>query len=132
MKNPGRPIREVTWDEYDKLVRQLATKIDNKLGSADYRYFIGIPRGGLPIAVHLSHLLKTCAGSYPPHIDTPLEQTIIVDDICDSGKTMKSVKWALHNKPYTASLFRRKGSEFIPDYYVELISDEWIVFPWEI
>jgi uncharacterized protein len=65
------------------------------------------------------------------------KSTLIVDDISDKGKTLHFVTSKIYNtKPgaanivRTASLFIKKETTFIPDWYA-MVSDKWIVFPWE-
>jgi len=60
---------------------------------------------------------------------------LIVDDIADTGETLLYILELLKRdiSPITikvATLFYKKKSKLIPDYYVEETSD-WIVFPWE-
>jgi hypoxanthine phosphoribosyltransferase len=56
------------------------------------------------------------------------EDILLVDDICDSGVTMKDYA----PRFITATLCLRYISETIPEYYGEKIEDDrWLVFPWE-
>lgn len=72
------------------------------------------------------------------------EDAVIVDDLPETGKTLKTTKaWLEHEHGYkykrirTATLFFKEGSLFKPDYYVEHIKPDaegnlpWIVLPWE-
>jgi hypoxanthine phosphoribosyltransferase len=53
------------------------------------------------------------------------DNTLIVDDIVDSGNRM--IRHSL-----TAVLFYNPKAIFKPKFYaLEKIDDEWIVFPWE-
>lgn len=58
---------------------------------------------------------------------------LIVDDICDSGKTLEYVYnlFDRYNKQ-SATVFTRKLDNpiFIPTYPGEMVTDEWVVFPW--
>ncbi len=60
---------------------------------------------------------------------------LIVDDVADSGKSLKVILDALVDKRAksikTATLFYKTRSIVIPDYYVKK-TDAWVVFPWEI
>ena len=82
----------------------------------------GIPRGGLIPAVMLSH--KTGL----PLVDTIGANTLIVDDMTDSGVTMDKMPGL-----YTAVLFHKPHtSVFTPNVYSKLHEgNEWLVFPWE-
>lgn len=64
------------------------------------------------------------------------EPVLIVDDISDNGHTLKHVVGNIRNMfncpVYTACVFIKHGTSFVPDYYYKSVSrDEWVVFPWE-
>mgnify|MGYP003657565196 FL=1 len=112
----------LTWDEVDELVDRIATRITNEFSNITHIY--GIPRGGLIPAVMLSHKLGI------PLTDNGYETltTLIVDDISDSGETLK--EWeglntaVLLHKPHTScSIPTIKGKIHR--------GDEWIIYPWE-
>jgi hypoxanthine phosphoribosyltransferase len=92
------------------------------------KYICGIPRGGYPIAVHLAHHLNKKFIEYY-HLDRKQEEeTILVDDIADTGATFKlHASW---ETLATATLFYKQRSSYEPMFYVE-VTDQWIVFPWE-
>ena len=62
---------------------------------------------------------------------------LVIDDIADTGETFKFLldhfnKNKQITKIITCSLFVRRSSGFIPDYYhTDIIGNEWVVFPWE-
>jgi len=61
---------------------------------------------------------------------------LLVDDLADTGETFKYAvdKFRQNNVEYvkTASVFKKTGSKFVPDFYAEEVpSDVWIVQPWE-
>ena len=70
------------------------------------------------------------------HSNVKGKKVLIVDDIWDSGKTMRAVLEHLKGIDIkTATLFYKPDSEGEPDYFAsEVIEDdetEWIKFPWE-
>ena len=115
----------LTWSDIEMLVHDLCAQI--VMPGIQIEHIYGLPRGGLIPAVMVSHKLGI------PMVKTiKSSNTLIVDDICDSGKTF--VKWSkkhptaeyacLHYKPHT--------SNFIPTFSSNrLQSDNWIVYPWE-
>lgn len=114
----------VSWDEVDTLTNVLATWVKEE--QPQIESVMGLPRGGLIPAVILSHKLNI------PLVFEPTKKTLIVDDICDSGKTFMDIIQknpfnlfaSLHYKPHT--------SKIIPDAYGnEFYSDAWLVYPWE-
>ena len=110
--------RYISWEEVDNLINILHNKIFKS--SINLIQIYGIPRGGLIPAVMLSHKM-----------DIPITNNyfnnLVVDDICDSGKTLKpftSPTAVLHYKPHTSIIE--------PTFYAcKFESDDWIVYPWE-
>lgn len=121
-----------TWAQFDIDLNTLASEI---IKDENLKYITGIPRGGLPIAVALSHLTGLQYLNYTesqllsPGFDKDYSAHLIVDDISDKGTTLKP--YADLGYPI-ATLFCRKGSIVLPDDTVHFISDSrWILFPWE-
>ena len=110
-------------------------------------HIVGIYRGSLPIAVHLSNLLK-CPMSIIKFqaIDgddkepvflldniTDDSDLIVVDDIYDSGTTMRIIK-PLLNKKQSNSIKYMTLFGYLNQDDVEYIHEnmgKWVVFPWE-
>ena len=121
----------MSWKWVDEQIEELAERLKDK----KLRYISGIPRGGLIPAIMLSHKLGVTyipfdeAKKYGRHdIRFKNEDILLVDDICDSGVTMKDYA----PRFITATLCLRYISETIPEYYGEKIEDDrWLVFPWE-
>ena len=109
----------LTWNEYDEDIRKLADMIYNYDRVYDYVY--GIPRGGQIIAVHISHLIGI---PYSPFI---YQNTLIVDDVSDTGKTLKE---HLYQGLDTATLYRKDGTLHEPTFCIRTIN-KYINFPWE-
>lgn len=58
---------------------------------------------------------------------------LVVDDVADSGETLKLVLNSLKGKKLnvkTATLHKKPWSKYSPNYYVHEVK-EWIVYPWE-
>ena len=77
-----------TWEEFDKSVELISYKSKEWDLSGIY----GIPRGGLCLAVALSHKLNL------ELLKEPKNNILIVDDIYDSGKTLQRYKDYLGSK----------------------------------
>tara|TARA_Y100001980_G_C14418450_1_gene210105 strand:- start:319 stop:777 length:459 start_codon:yes stop_codon:yes gene_type:complete len=127
----------VDWEEINDLVFRLFHKIitnSSLFNDLEIENIYGLPRGGLIPAVMLSHQLgiPMAKGDIGPN-------TLIVDDICDSGETLDkfvekhqtlysfpfNLKTAvLHYKPHTSC--------FEPTFNAKKWDkDDWIVYPWE-
>ena len=115
-------IKRVSWNEVGTYLNCIAQRIDPH----DFTGVYGIPRGGSVLAAWLSHKL------YLPLLSEPKEDCIIIDDICDSGKTLKEFVESDINYYITVMLHRiENGFNIAPDYYFKPKTDNWAVFPWE-
>lgn len=119
--------RFITWRDIDDAVERLATNIT--ASNIEIVAVGGLPRGGLIPAVMLSHKL-TIPFVSQANITSIIGNILIVDDICDSGKTLKRFKF--EDNVYTAALYYKSTAEYEPHYWWRLASqNEWLVFPWE-
>ncbi len=121
----------LSWNDIEVLVDNLAEQI-NKMDKKPF-YIYGVPRGGAIPAVWLSH--KTGIDYYQLNSAqiskmADLSHILIVDDICDSGETIKKLKENF-NKCQTATLYYKETAIDKPDIYGETVGEEWLVFPWE-
>jgi hypoxanthine phosphoribosyltransferase len=115
----------LSWDDVNEAVESLAHQIKNS--NEHIEAITGLPRGGLIPAVLLSHKLglpyvnlsNDCEGH---------ENVLVVDDICDSGETLKEY----HQFFTTATIHYKQLAIVKPDFYYSLAPEnEWIVYPWE-
>ena len=111
-------INHFTWKEFDKSVEYIA----NKCKFLDFSGIYGVPRGGLCLAVALSHKLKINL------ISEPIKNSLIVDDVYETGITLKTFKNIEGAKFFV--LFSKKKPTWWSSVYISEKSD-WIVFPWE-
>ena len=131
----------VTWDEIDQLV----FKLYKQLKDQDIDKVVGISRGGLIPGVMLSHWLgagfeplewQTRDGEFKDtrkanDFNKNLKGTIFVDDICDSGLTIKQIKELV---PHSRWAVLHQKADIDLDFVGERLhnSDKrWIVYPWE-
>ena len=110
----------LSWDDVEKSVNDLCNKIRFDQPNIDSVH--GIARGGLIPAVILSHKLDL------PYVNVVGPNTLVVDDICDSGYTLDTgpgvYTAVLHYKPHTSC--------FQPSMWAEIHEgDEWLIYPWE-
>jgi hypoxanthine phosphoribosyltransferase len=141
-----------TWNQIYNLLLKTATRILND--NFKPNLVVGVSRGGLIPARILSDLLSiqdlavVSVKSYEyfqeahfpsliQNVSTAVEnkRALVVDEVVDSGKSLKLVKAHLMNKGanavQTATLYFKPHSAFIPDFY-EKKTRNWVVFPWEI
>jgi hypoxanthine phosphoribosyltransferase len=111
-------MRILTWDEFDEAVYRIANMYEGRAFNGVY----GFPRGGLCLAVALSH-----------HLELPLlselePDCLVVDDIYETGRTLTEAR-------------KMQGCEFVvwiskiaPTWWRAVQVEhgpEWVVFPWE-
>ena len=111
-------ISYFTWSDFDKSVEHIAKKCSLKEFSGIY----GVPRGGLCLAVALSHKLKIDL------ISEPTKNSLIVDDVYETGITLttfKNIEGAM-----LFVLFSKVKPTWWNTVYITKKS-QWIVFPWE-
>lgn len=121
-----------------------------------YDYVIGVLRGGAVPATILSHLFNCKLHvigikTYDDTVQTDraefyaidpafyancfYKRLLIVDDICDSGNSLKLLQEFFHEKTHkpvdTATIYWKPTSHVKPHYYVHE-AHEWISFPWEV
>ena len=107
-----------TWSEFDKSVEHIA----NECKFLKFSGIYGVPRGGLCLAVALSHKLKINL------ISEPIKNSLIVDDIYETGITLSTYK------DIEGAMFFVLFSKTKPTWWntVHISKEkEWIVFPWE-
>jgi hypoxanthine phosphoribosyltransferase len=107
-----------TWIEFDRSVDYIASQCKNLKLSGIY----GVPRGGLCLAVALSHKLNLKL------IEKPLKNSLIVDDVYETGITLSNFK-NIEGVNFFVLVSKKK-----PIWWnsVDLsFKEEWIVFPWE-
>ena len=111
-------INYFTWTEFDKSVEHIASKCNFLEFSGIY----GVPRGGLCLAVALSHKLKINL------ISKPIKNSLIVDDVYETGITLNNFKDIEGAKFFV--LFSKIKPTWWNSVFISK-KNEWIVFPWE-
>ena len=107
-----------TWSDFDRGVDLIA----NKCKSLKFSGVYGIPRGGLCLAVALSHKLNI------ELISEPIKNSIIVDDIYETGKTLNPLK-NIEGVMFFVLISKKKPTWWNTVYLAD--KKDWIVFPWE-
>jgi hypoxanthine phosphoribosyltransferase len=110
----------LSWDDINDLTDDLCSKIPTH--TPHINSVTGLARGGLIPAVMISHKLGL------PYVHSINANTLVIDDICDSGVTLRDgigVNTAvLYYKPHTSC--------FTPNVWAYTHKgDEWVIFPWE-
>lgn len=150
---------KISWEAYFQLIQQLAQVIR----SSDFHpdMVIGIANGGMMPALTISYLLGVPVGyiaarSYRAKKGSPRRNLrgrvvlgrslcttakvgrhlLLVDDITDSGETMKySMAWLRKHYPQirgisTAALWHKTCSRYEPDFVAQLVKPHRGKWPW--
>ena len=139
-----------SWEHFHTLVGEIKKKISPKPN-----VIVSIGKGGSIPGVILAEMfecnnLNLGLKSYKGQVRDKIHEyqdlrcyealqdanVLIVDDIADSGETLKyavnKLKGNGCEQVKTASVFYKPCSNFKPDYFAEEVSENtWIVQPWE-
>jgi hypoxanthine phosphoribosyltransferase len=140
----------ISWSEYHLLIRKLAVSILSQ--SPPFEHIVAISRGGLTLGHLLSDFLRIPVSSITiqsysdlqkqgevvltSKLHTPIrgKRVLLVDDVSDSGKTLKrAVSYLKKLGPSeitTAAVFYKPHSIFRPDIFAHR-TIKWIIFPYE-
>ncbi len=146
-------MKKLSWEEIEKNIDKLSDKI--KASGFKPDYIIGIANGGLiPLyflakKLGINDVLIVSASSYDkdkrkdlkikyiPETNLTGKKILLIDDIADTGLSLKGVVDAVINKYNVSELktatleVNKKRCKFYPDFYVAVEEGEWVVFPWE-
>jgi hypoxanthine phosphoribosyltransferase len=116
-------LLEITWPEFDRAVLTMAELVQ-RARPKSYALF-GVPRGGLPLAVALSHRVGL------PVTRILRRGIMVVDDIVDSGATVERLR-AQRPGCHVVTWFIREGMKLDGVASVAVApAGAWLVFPWE-
>jgi hypoxanthine phosphoribosyltransferase len=141
-----------SWNQIYGLLLNLAGTVRKSGFEADV--IVGVSRGGWIPARIMSDLLgninlanltaefyvgvaetrKEPSITQPVSVSVDAKKVLVVDDLADTGKSLKLVNAHLKNQGASevkiATIYYKPWSITVPDYY-EKETRRWIVFPWE-
>ena len=111
----------MTWYDVETFITFLADSLKNyKNLSGVY----GISRGGSVLATMLSHKMGI------PVLQAPAKDCVVLDDISDTGLTLKHYADSGY---ITATMHSKKRTQVVPTiWWKEAGDNEWIVYPWGV
>lgn len=120
-----------SWEQFDKDIASIVYFIKKK--NLRIRAIYAIPKGGLVLGTALANILDLKLFCNYQDIRNHMyyaKQVLIVDDISDTGETF--LKHRNIQKFTTVTLFIKKGTKHIPNFYTQTCGvDQWVCFPWE-
>ncbi len=142
----------VSWDQFHRDARALAWRL---AGSGPFEAIVVITRGGLVPAAIIARELEVrvietvCIASYH-HYKTQgglqliksiaadllakadASKILVVDDLVDTGATVKLVREILPHAHYATVYAKPQGRPMVDTYITEVSQDTWIYFPWDM
>lgn len=115
-----------TWKMVESAVDEMVKEYNSKGYECSHVY--GIPRGGMVLAVMLSHKLNLPILDFMN--DEDLEEAskvLLVDDITNTGQTLGVYK---ESGDIVFTIHRHVQTVVEPDYYVHKKTIE-VIYPWE-
>jgi xanthine phosphoribosyltransferase len=142
----------VSWDQFHRDARALAWRL---AGAGPFHAILCITRGGLvPAAIIARELelrlidticiasyhsyteqgdLKVLKGASPELVGTDGGKGVLVlDDLVDTGKTVKLTRDHLPNAHYATVYAKPLGRPLVDTFVTEVSQDTWIYFPWDM
>ena len=141
-----------SWNELYEAMKEIVKKIKKDKYQPDM--VIALSRGGFVparvicdmmiikdlVSIKVDHWGITATKDGKAHLRYPLnadlsgKNVLIVDDITDTGESMKiATEFTKKLNPKqirTATIFHIKTSKFVPDYYGREIDWIWVMWPW--
>jgi xanthine phosphoribosyltransferase len=140
----------VSWDQFHRDSRALAWRLS---GQGVFRAIVSITRGGLvPAAIVARELgvrvietvsiasysggrqgsLSILKGIAPEMLTDDGAGVLVIDDLVDTGATMKVVREMLP-KAHVATVYAKPlGRPLVDTFVTEVSQDTWIYFPWDL
>jgi len=143
----------LSWGDVQRLSEELADKVAESGFAPDV--LVAVSRGGFDPARILSDQLgvrrlaslqvvyysgvnersEVPLVQYPLNADVRGLQVLVVDDVADSGNSLRLVREYVEElgaaEVRVATLHHKPWSVYRPDYYAEDV-DKWIIYPWEV
>ncbi|MDA7433831.1 phosphoribosyltransferase [Synechococcus sp. AH-601-P18] len=117
-------MKQLSWADFDACVQVLTQRYgDRSFDGHSFDGVFGIPRGGLCLAVGLSHSLDL------PLLLAPNNHCLIVDDVFETGQTLQGLRGQWPQATYAVWVSKAPPQWW--DAAEVTASSEWILFPWE-
>ena len=135
----------VSWEQLHRDAKALAWRLSEK---GPWTQIVAITRGGLVPAAIVARELELrlvdtiCVSSYDHQDQGNIRvlkevpgdgtDTLIVDDLVDTGKTAKLVRDMLPKAHFAAVYAKPAGRPLVDTFITEVSQDTWIHFPWDL
>ncbi len=142
-------MRILKFEEITQMTQDLVEKLAEKYPDKKWEGILAITRGGLVPAGILSQFMdirrievinlksydEKCQGQLEqlnvPSVPNGGENWLVIDDVSDSGETLRFVRKTYPKAVFLTLTSKPKGEDAV-DFYVKIFpQDVWIKFPWE-
>jgi xanthine phosphoribosyltransferase len=151
-KTPPDKAFPVSWDQLHRDCRALAWRLN---GAGPFHALVAVTRGGLVPAAIIARELglrvidTVCIASYDHQAQGELKVlkavsegvapsgaeagagVLVVDDLVDTGNTLRMVRGLLPRAHFAAVYAKPKGKPLVDTFITEVSQDTWIFFPWD-
>ncbi|WP_281646250.1 xanthine phosphoribosyltransferase [Parendozoicomonas sp. Alg238-R29] len=135
----------ISWEEFHRDTRELGAKLKDR----EWKGMLAITRGGLGPAtvlsreLDISHVDTVCIASYDGQDQGELQLLksisledggdgwLVVDDLVDTGKTIRLVREMLPQAHVTTIYAKPAGLDMVDTWLKKVDQDCWVFFPWE-
>lgn len=145
MSRPRNKEMVIPWDRFH---RDCLALVERLRPAGPFDGLLAISRGGLAPGAILSAELPLrrveviSISSYDGRRQTAPEilkdaklppggRWLVIDDIADSGETLKLVRARFSDVLYAAVYAKPAGRPYVDVFAVEVAQDDWVVFPWD-
>lgn len=138
---------DITWDRFHQDTLTLADTLAERI-SPIFTSIVAVARGGLiPAAIiakklDIFRIETVCITSYKNTVKHEIQfieyprpddyhDILVVDDIADSGDTIKAILEFFPNAFYATVYAKQPGLKLVGGFSTEIPQDTWVNFPWE-
>lgn len=137
----------IGWDDFHRHTKKLAGQIKQ---AGNFNKIVAVSRGASAAGIIAYELVSaiakpsicramttttTAARTNKIELHADLsgvdEQTLIIDDLSDSGRTFRILRGMFPKAKFVSVYAKPQGAGEV-DIYAERLPDEWIVFPWDL
>ena len=143
----------ISWDQIHRDSRALAWRLDAKgPDGGPWKAIVAITRGGMAPAMIIARELDvrtvdTISVKSYSHQDQAEAEVLkapdagiigdgtgilIIDDLVDTGKTLKVVRDLYPNAHFATVYAKPEGRDMVETFITEVSQDTWIFFPWDM
>jgi|TARA_B110000263_G_scaffold65720_1_gene56745 xanthine phosphoribosyltransferase len=135
----------VSWEQLHRDAKALAWRLSEK---GPWKQIVAITRGGLVPAAIVARELEMrlvdtfCVSSYDhmnqvnisvlKEVSGNGDETLIIDDLVDTGSTAKLVREKLPNAHFATIYAKPAGRPMVDTFVTEVSQNTWIHFPWDL